>query len=66
MSALTYRDGSYFCTACNEKLRITPGACVRHGYTTVHEGQRERVLLIDGVEMHRCVDREHSGLAAMP
>jgi len=58
MSALTYRDGAYFCTACDEKLRITPGACVRHSYTTVQDGQRERLLLVDGREFHRCIDRE--------
>ncbi len=66
MSALTYRDGAYWCTACDEKLKIPAGATVRQSFTTVQDGQRDRVLLIDGVEVHRCEDREAAGLSGMP
>ena len=65
MSALSYRNGSYFCSACEQKLQIRPGATVRHGYTTVHDGERDRVLYVDGLEMHRCSDRETTGLSGM-
>jgi hypothetical protein len=62
MSALTYRDGSYYCSACDEKLRIPPGATVRQSYTTIHDGARERVLLVAGVATHRCADQETAAL----
>jgi hypothetical protein len=63
MSAITYRAGSYYCTACELKLQIPPGATVRHGYTTVQDGERMRVLIVDGAEVHRCADRETTGLS---
>ena len=66
MSTLTYRDGAYFCTGCNEKLQIPPGASVRHSFTTVHDGRRDRILLVDGTEKHRCTDEEAAGLTEMP
>jgi hypothetical protein len=66
MSALSYRDGSYFCVACDEKLLIPPGASVRHSFTTVHDGQRDRILLVDGSEVHRCPDRDTAGFTGSP
>src|SRR3954447_3025534 len=58
VSTVSYRDGLYYCSECDKKVRVPPGASVRHGFTTVRDGERERVLLIDGIEAHRCADRE--------
>ncbi len=63
MSALAFRDGAYFCAACQEQLRIPAGATVRNGYTTVHGGTRERVLFVSGHEVHRCTDLDVAGFA---
>ena len=62
MSAIAYCDGAYRCTSCDEILRIPAGANVRQGFTTVSDGARERVLLVDGQEAHRCTDHETAGL----
>ena len=56
MSAIAYCDGSYRCTVCQATLEIPAGANVRQGFTTVHDGTRERVLFVDGHEAHRCRD----------
>ena len=66
MSALTFRDGAYFCTGCDQKLQIPPARSVRHSYTTVQDGQRERVLFVDGRETHRCIDQNAEGLSSLP
>ncbi len=63
VSAIAYRDGSYSCSACHETLDIPAGAIVRQGFTTVRDGERERVLFVGGVEAHRCTDHEIAGLS---
>jgi hypothetical protein len=63
MSAITYRNGSYHCSECDDKVRVPAGSCVRHSYTTVQDGERERLLLVDGAEAHRCIARDTTTLA---
>jgi hypothetical protein len=62
MSAIAYCDGAYTCTACHRPLEIPAGANVRQGFSTVRDGARERVLFVNGQEVHRCTDNETDGL----
>jgi len=62
MSAIAYCDGAYSCAACHQVLDVPAGANVRQGFSTVHDGARERVLFVDGLAVHRCPDNQTAGL----